>query len=129
MNTWSTREREGIAATLRRELVDAQVEVLGTYLDKRPTDVLIVALQRLVGCCRASFREEEALMARLGGQIDPTHRTRHELVLQRLEELCSNAGGVDRGQLLARLIEIDRELIAHVAETIRSGDQMGSGPV
>lgn len=124
MNTWSTPQREGqVGATMsRRELVDAQVGLLWTYLEKRPAETLIAALERLVECCRISFREEEALMGRLGGQLDAGHRARHQQVLSRLEALRSEADGIDRGRLLARLIEIDRELIAHVADAVRVDD-------
>lgn len=101
---------------LRHELVDAQVQVLCSYLEKRSPPQLVSALDRLIDCCRASFREEEGLMARLGGQIDPVHRERHEAVMEQLQQLRLSAMDSDRGRLLAKLILIDRELIAHVAD-------------
>lgn len=101
---------------LRHDLVDAQVQVLSIYLDKRPPQHLVTALDRLIDCCRASFREEEALMARLGGQMDPAHRDRHQTVMHQLRDLRLGALDADRGRLLASLILIDRELIAHIAD-------------
>ena len=105
---------------LRHELVDAQVAVLSSYLDKRPAEQLVAALERLVICCRASFLEEEALMTRLGGQMDPAHRDRHQTVMNQLETLRLEALKSDRGRLLASLILIDRELIAHLADTAQA---------
>lgn len=117
---------------LRHELVDAQVAVLSSYLDKRPAEQLIIALERLIDCCRESFREEEALMARLGGQTDPAHRDRHQTLMSQLESLRLGAQNADRGSLLASLIQIDRELIAHLADATRvhGGELEGrlSGP-
>lgn len=101
---------------LRHELVDAQVQVLCSYLEKRSPQQLVAALDRLMNCCRASFREEESLMTRLGGQMDPVHRERHETVMKQLAEMRLTAMDSDRGRLLAKLILIDRELIAHVAD-------------
>lgn len=118
---------------LRHDLVDAQVAVLGSYLDKRPAEQLIAALERLIACCRGSFGEEEALMARLGGLMDPAHRDRHQTVMSQLECLRLGAQNADRGSLLASLILIDRELIAHLADAARvHGDEPGdplSGPL
>ncbi len=105
---------------LRHELVDAQVQVLSSYLDKSSPEQLVAALDRLIFCCRASFREEEGLMARLGGQTDPAHRERHETVMTQLQQLRLTALNSDRGRLLASLILIDRELIAHVADAARA---------
>lgn len=110
---------------LRHELVDAQVQVLSSYLDKRSPEQLVAALDRLIDCCRASFHEEEALMIRLGGQPDPAHHQRHEIVMKQLSELRLTAMATDRGRLLASLILIDRELIAHVAEAAQV--QAGEG--
>ncbi len=42
---------------LRHELVDAQVETLRMYLEKQPPERFIVALDRLIDCTRASFRQ------------------------------------------------------------------------
>lgn len=106
------RERD----SLRHELVDAQVQVLNMYLDKRSPDEMVAALDRLIQCCRASFEAEEALMVRLRGQAEPTHRERHQAVLERLGQLRLTVLDADRGRLLANLILIDRELIAHVAD-------------
>ncbi len=105
---------------LRHELVDAQVQVLSSYLDKSSPEQLGAALDRLIFCCRASFREEEGLMARLGGQTDPAHRERHETVMTQLQQLRLTALESDRGRVLASLILIDRELIAHVADAARA---------
>jgi len=101
---------------LRHELVDAQVQVLNMYLDKRSAEDMVAALDRLIQCSRASFAAEEALMVRLRGQADPAHRDRHTAVLDRLDELRLTLLDTDRGRLLANLILIDRELIAHVAD-------------
>ena len=119
----ATQDLEGCG--LRHELVDAQVQVLCSYLEKRPPAQLVVALDRLINCCRASFREEEELMTRLGGQIDPAHRERHEDLMSQLQQLRMVAMDSDRGRLLAKLILIDRELIAHVADAARAqgGDE------
>ncbi len=105
---------------LRHELVDAQVQLLCSYLDKRSPEQMVAALDRLIDCCRASFREEEGLMERLGGQIDPAHRERHETVMDQLQRLRLTALDSDRSRLLASLILIDRELIAHVADAARA---------
>lgn len=45
---------------LRRELVNAQVEVLRMYLEKQSRERLVEALDRLIECTEASFRNEEA---------------------------------------------------------------------
>jgi hemerythrin len=92
------------------------VQVLSIYLDKRPPNTSSPHSIALIECCRASFREEEALMTRLGGQIDPAHRERHQTVMRQLSDLRLGAPGSDRGRLLASLILIDRELIAHIAD-------------
>jgi hemerythrin len=119
---------------LRHEIVDAQVALLSSYLDKRPAEQLIAVLERLIACCRESFREEEALMSRLGGQMDPAHRDRHRTLMSQLEALRFGAQDADRGSLLASLILIDRELIAHLADAARAhgdppdGDQSGPLP-
>ncbi len=112
----SAPQQDAQGEELRHDLVDAQVQVLSIYLDKRPPEHLVTALDRLIECCRASFREEEALMARLGGQMDPAHRERHQTVMHQLSELRLGALDTDRGRLLASLILIDRELIAHIAD-------------
>lgn len=106
-----------LPSRLRHELVDAQVELLCSYLHKRSPDELLRALERLIASCVASFGEEEALMVRLGGQVDPAHRARHETVVRQLRELREHASRKDRGALLAEVIQIDRELVAHLAES------------
>ncbi len=117
----------GVQYGLRHELVDAQVQVLCGYLEKRSPRELVAGVERLIDCCRASFTEEEGLMSRLGGQIDPVHRQRHEAVMAQLRQLSLAALDSDRAQLLGRLILIDRELIAHVAEAARmQSDGKGS---
>ena len=78
-------------------------------------EMLVEAVDTLIECSLASFREEEALMARLGGSPDSAHCRQHETVIDRLRALRAEASGLDRSSLLARLILIDRELIAHVA--------------
>lgn len=136
MTTLNIPEQGGAAASvaspalegggLRHELVDAQVQVLCSYLDKRSPQQLEAALDRLIACCQASFREEEGLMIRLGGQIDAMHRERHEAVMTQLQQLRLTVQESDRGRLLAKLILIDRELIAHVADAaqVQSGDYL-----
>ena len=51
-----------------------------------------------------------------GPQMDPAHRERHQTVMHQLSELRLGALDTDRGRLLASLILIDRELIAHIAD-------------
>ena len=48
--------------------------------------------------------------------MDPAHRERHQTVMHQLSELRLGALDTDRGRLLASLILIDRELIAHIAD-------------
>lgn len=106
----------------RHELVDAQVELLCSYLHKRSPEDLLRALDRLIASCVASFGEEEALMIRLGGQGDPAHHARHETVIRQLTQLRDRACRDDRGALLAEVIQIDRELVAHLADAGGIGD-------
>jgi hypothetical protein len=89
----SSRPQDVQAEGLRHDLVDAQVQVLSIYLDKRPPEHLVTALDRLIECCRASFREEEALMARLGGQIDRAHRERHQTVMHQPQRVAPRSPG------------------------------------
>ena len=119
-STGCSKDPDPMGNGVRHELVDAQVQVLSMYLDKRSPTQLVAGLDRLMQCCRASFREEEALMARLGGQLDPVHRERHGTVMSQLEALRLSALDTDRGRLLASLIQIDRELIAHVADAAQA---------
>jgi hemerythrin len=101
---------------MRRQLVDAQVEVLRMYLEKRSQEQLLDAMDRLIECTRASFREEEALMDCFAPDPDPVHREMHGRVLARLMALRNSALDFDRGRLLAQLIFIDRELTSHISD-------------
>lgn len=101
---------------MRTRLVDAQVEVLRIYLEKRSNDRLIEALDRLIECTYASFREEEALMNCFAPVPDPVHREMHAMVLAQLEMLRNSAMDFDRGRLLAQLILIDRQLTSHISD-------------
>lgn len=113
-----TFESEFVEA-MRRRLVDAQVEVLRMYLEKRPTEQLLGALDRLIDCTHASFREEEALMDSLECTPDPAHREMHSRVLTQLVVLRSSATGFDRGRLLAHLIIVDRQLTSHISDAVQ----------
>lgn len=62
---------------MRHELVNAQVDVLRMFLEKKPRDELLEAVGRLADCAALSFREEEALMASMGSIADPSHGERH----------------------------------------------------
>lgn len=105
---------------LRHELVDAQVETLRMYLEKQPPERFIVALDRLIECTRASFRQEEDLMECLTSIADPRHRARHDAVISQLESLRTSARDLDRGRLLAQLIVVDRELTSHLSGAVRA---------
>jgi hemerythrin len=108
---------------IRHELVNAQVEVLRMYIEKQSCERLVEALDRLVECTRASFRNEEALMEFLTGQTDPLHCEMHERVLAQLGSLRACAKDFDRGSLLARLIMVDRELISHISTALQAPDR------
>lgn len=101
---------------IRHELVDAQVEVLRMYLEKRSRELLLAALDRLIECTRVSFREEEELMERLTSTLDPSHRERHDEVLAQLELLRHDIEDIDRARLLAQLILVDRQLTSHISD-------------
>lgn len=101
--------------SIRHELVDAQVEVLRTYLEKRSQDSLLAALDRLIECTRISFREEEELMERLTSTLDAGHREMHDTVLAQLELLRQDMEEFDRARLLAQLILVDRQLTSHIS--------------
>lgn len=105
---------------LRHDLVDAQVETLRMYIEKQPPERFVVALDRLIECTRASFRQEEALMECLTSMADPRHRARHDTVISQLESLRSSARELDRGRLLAQLIVVDRELTSHLSGAVRA---------
>lgn len=105
---------------LRHELVDAQVEVLRMYLEKKSKEHFLDALDRLIECTHASFRQEEQLMACLSSIPDPVHREMHNVVLAQLELLRSCALDADRGRLLAQLILVDRQLTSHISDTVQA---------
>lgn len=110
------------ANELRHELVNAQVEVLRLYLEKQSRERLVEALDRLIECTEASFRNEEALMECLTGHTDPLHCQAHHGVLEQLASLRSCAMDFDRGRLLAHLILVDRELTSHLWDGIEAPD-------
>jgi len=105
---------------MRHELVDAQVEVLRMYLEKKPEPHLLDALDRLIECTRASFRQEEDLMTCLGCLPDHAHREMHQTVLAELELLRSCLMEYDRARLLAQLIMVDRQLTSHLSDAVRA---------
>ena len=105
---------------LRHELVDAQVEVLRMYLEKKSKEHFLDALDRLIECTYASFRQEEQLMACLSSVHDPVHQEMHNVVLAQLELLRSCALDADRGRLLAQLILVDRQLTSHISDTVQA---------
>jgi len=105
---------------LKHELVDAQVETLRMYLEKRPPEKFVAALDRLIECTRASFREEEELMECLTSVADPRHRARHDAVIAQLESLRACVSVLDRGRLLAQLIVVDRELTSHISGAVQA---------
>lgn len=105
---------------IRHELVDAQVEVLRMYLEKRSSELFLEALDRLIECTCASFREEEELMACLTGAPDPVHREMHDAVLAQLELLRRCVLDADRGRLLGQLILVDRQLTSHISDALQA---------
>ena len=105
---------------LRHDMVDAQVETLRMYIEKQPPERFVVALDRLIECTRASFRQEEELMECLTSMADPRHRARHDAVIAQLESLRNAAHELDRGRLLAQLIVVDRELTSHLSGAVRA---------
>jgi hemerythrin len=111
---------------LRHELVNAQVEVLRMYLEKQSGERLVEALDKLIECSEASFRNEEALMECLTGHTDPMHCEAHQLVLTQLVSLRACAMDSDRGRLLAHLILVDRELTSHIWEGLEAPDRQPS---
>ena len=111
---------DGNPFNLRHELVDAQVEVLRMYLEKKSKEHFLDALDRLIECTHASFRQEEQLMACLSSIPDPAHREMHNVVLAQLELLRACALDADRGRLLAQLILVDRQLTSHISDTVQA---------
>jgi len=107
----------------RHELVEAQVDVLRTYMEKKSTERLVEALERLIECTRASFREEEALMECLTGTPDTLHREKHNGVLAQMLVLRDYAIGSDRGHLLGQLIHVDRQLTSHLSDAAQAPDR------
>lgn len=112
-----------VVLNVRHELVDAQVEVLRMYLEKKSRERLVEALDRLIECTRASFREEEALMECLTSTPDPEHREKHNRVLAQMALLRDYAMDWDRGHLLAELIIVDRQLTSHLSDAVVSPDR------
>ncbi len=110
----------GNSFNLRHELVDAQVDVLRMYLEKKSKEHFLDALDRLIECTHASFRQEEQLMACLSSIPDPVHREMHNVVLVQLELLRSCVLDADRGRLLAQLILVDRQLTSHISDTVQA---------
>ncbi len=108
------------ALNMRHELVDAQVEVLRMYMEKKSRERLVAALDRLIECTRASFREEEALMECLTSTPDPGHRARHNEVLAQMASLRDYAIDSDRGRLLAQLIRVDRQVTTHLSDALEA---------
>ena len=108
---------------IRHELVNAQVEVLRMYIEKQSREQLVEALDRLVECTKASFRNEEALMEFLTGHTDSLHCETHDRVLALLASLRACAMDFDRGSLLARLIMVDRELTSHISKAVQAPDR------
>lgn len=105
----------GPVFTMRHELIDAQVEVLRMYMEKKSRDCLLEALDRLIDCTRASFREEEELMICLTGTPDAVHRDMHNELMAQLGMLRQYLMDWDRGRLLAQLIRVDRQLTSHIS--------------
>lgn len=101
---------------LKHELVEAQVEALRMYLEKRPAESFVAALDRLIACAGASFRAEEEFMNCLAPNADPAHRQQHDAVIAQLESLRATAHELDRGRMLALLIVVDRQLTSHIAD-------------
>lgn len=101
---------------MRHELVDAQVEVLRMYMEKKSSDRFLEALDRLIECTRASFTEEESLMESFTSTPDTSHRDMHNGVLAQLGLLRRCVMESDRVRLLAQLILVDRQLISHISD-------------
>lgn len=90
------------------------------YLEKKSSERLLEALDKLIACTRASFREEEELMEYFTSAPDPTHRDMHNVVLAQLGLLRRCAMESDRGRLLAQLILVDRQLTSHISDAVQA---------
>ena len=90
------------------------------YLEKKSSERLLEALDRLIACTRDSFREEEALMEYFTSAPDTVHRDMHNAVLAQLGLLRRCAMESDRGRLLAQLILVDRQLISHISDAAQA---------
>lgn len=114
---------------MRHELVDAQVEVLRMYMEKKSSERLLQALDRLIECTRASFREEENLMESFTSTPDNVHRDMHNAVLAQLGLLRRSVMESDRGRLLAQLILVDRQLTSHISDAVRAPLHLSREPM
>jgi len=92
-------------------------------MEKKSKERLVEALDRLIECTRASFREEEALMECLTAIPDPEHREKHNAVLAQMVRLRDYAIEADRGRLLAQLIHVDRQLTSHLSNAVQAPDR------
>lgn len=90
------------------------------YLEKKSSERLLEALDKLIACTRASFREEEELMEYFTSAPDSTHRDMHNAVLAQLALLRRCAMESDRGRLLAQLILVDRQLTSHISDAVQA---------
>jgi len=104
--------------TARRELVDAQVDVLRIYSEKGTPSELVAALERLILCAQISFQEEEALLGTTRKPLDERHGETHQRLLASLSELRTVVPASDRGRLLAQLIQVDRTITAHLQDAL-----------
>ena len=104
--------------TARRELVDAQVDVLRVYSEKGTPSELVAALERLILCAQISFQEEEALLGAKRKSFDERHGETHQRLLASLSELRTEVPASDRGRLLAQLIQVDRTITAHLQDAL-----------
>lgn len=106
------------ALLTRHQLVDAQVELLRMYMEKRAGNQFLAALDRLIECTKSSFREEEQLMELLASSPSPEHRDAHNEVLAELMLLRRCVADSDTSRLLAQLIVIDRQLTTHLSDAL-----------
>lgn len=113
--------------TARRELVDAQVDVLRIYSEKGAPAELVDALDRLILCAQISFQEEEALLGARRATLDDRHGETHQRLLASLSELRAVAPASDRGRLLAQLIQVDRTITAHLQDALASVETGAAG--